>query len=834
MFNHKITLTLLVILVFLSNISAQEPRDPKLNISLSKFQYTPNQQLEGNIILSFNNPAENKNLELWLGGNSFKKPLMTILSELNHPFNASAKRTTLFDDANSIIFPALEQTIGFETSIGANNASIDILSPVLGTSSEGSYPKFSYMDIGADGSIEWKWLGSITTWSEFKGSIDLDTSQSTGSSSINEKKVYVCEIIDVPHEINEIKISAKFEILKPNTDMWAAMFIPSGTIDDNFEAGFIYPSCDLPDGTIGQKDWRECTINFENPNIVKEGKKLICIYAENSAIDGSDIFSVSTDSGVAGVSAVKCSLEEGKTICISKIKNYFIRASIPSYDGILSTQDAFERGLVKNSDGSDFVTEIKRYMGLLNIQCIKTSNGNCVVPLTVGAQSAGTMHIGAVKISIKSPGESDLANFRKLKIEPEIINKIDNQALANFTFSIPLSYFQNFTTQDVDNFLLIPFRVVYGLESDQEPIQIFKTVSGGITNETLSNTISSINDYNSDAEIRSILSFLTINTDTAKSTLSSLKTQLETLEANATIAQDVKSQKRNEILTDVQEARANIPQVFLFKNKVPFLPAIPPSRVNREKILPLSERTDDIERYILAIQSRMDIETKATAFKLITYSGTSIDKTFIVRKVSTSLPNSFLIEEIPSYIAADASSVDFGNNQNNVQVLDNNPLLIKMPLTSGQNTLAYMVNGDIVNQIGNIKTLVVSTEGITSSPTFQGPTCGDGACYPYLENEINCPADCAKKIPWTGITIVILVLVLGIYYINFYRGVGNIRSLLKKKGLFKTEVDKINLINYIHKAQKRTSIEKIRHILLSKGWTKKQVDYAIKKASEKK
>ena len=50
---------------------------------------------------------------------------------------------------------------------------------------------------------------------------------------------------------------------------------------------------------------------------------------------------------------------------------------------------------------------------------------------------------------------------------------------------------------------------------------------------------------------------------------------------------------------------------------------------------------------------------------------------------------------------------------------------------------------------------------------------------------------------------------------------------------FNSETDELNLVNYIKKAQKVSSKEKITKILLAKNWNKKQVEYSFKKAAKK-
>ncbi|MEK6825992.1 MAG: hypothetical protein AABX90_00005, partial [Nanoarchaeota archaeon] len=96
-----------------------------------------------------------------------------------------------------------------------------------------------------------------------------------------------------------------------------------------------------------------------------------------------------------------------------------------------------------------------------------------------------------------------------------------------------------------------------------------------------------------------------------------------------------------------------------------------------------------------------------------------------------------------------------------------------------------------------------------------------------LEDKLICPEDCSRKIPWITITIIVIILLLLLAYINFYKGKYSFQSFFNKRRLFKTEADKINLINYVERASTHMSFEKVKKILLSKGWDKDQINSAI-------
>lgn len=122
-------------------------------------------------------------------------------------------------------------------------------------------------------------------------------------------------------------------------------------------------------------------------------------------------------------------------------------------------------------------------------------------------------------------------------------------------------------------------------------------------------------------------------------------------------------------------------------------------------------------------------------------------------------------------------------------------------------------------------------QGITSSATeIPEYTCGDGICTVPLEDEVTCPEDCSEiefnKFPiFLG---ALIVLFIGIFYFNFYRGKADLRKLTKGRNPFKSDHDYKQVYNYIASALKiNMEIPEIVNKLYHKGWSKKQVVYTF-------
>lgn len=129
--------------------------------------------------------------------------------------------------------------------------------------------------------------------------------------------------------------------------------------------------------------------------------------------------------------------------------------------------------------------------------------------------------------------------------------------------------------------------------------------------------------------------------------------------------------------------------------------------------------------------------------------------------------------------------------------------------------------------------------------------CGDGLCSIIPSIGLNegeetdqyyCELDCkGKEPPLVWFLILAGILLLGIVYINFYRGPGNFQSIANKivykvfkRKLFVTDKDRVVLMRYIHDALKRGFNEDhIRIALARKGWNMKQLDAIFKDLKRK-
>lgn len=157
--------------------------------------------------------------------------------------------------------------------------------------------------------------------------------------------------------------------------------------------------------------------------------------------------------------------------------------------------------------------------------------------------------------------------------------------------------------------------------------------------------------------------------------------------------------------------------------------------------------------------------------------------------------------------------------------------------------IVYTVDGeDIMSAIEKSKTFVIpplDELGAVGTDILEyGFNCGNGVCDSG-EDKISCPDDCKVKYPIGFIIFLVVLTIIGIIYINFYRGKFSLKRLKKdikdvgkkkKTSLFKNEKDLINLSTYIKNSLKKgMTIQQIKYVLMQKGWTDSQINGAFKK-----
>ncbi len=164
---------------------------------------------------------------------------------------------------------------------------------------------------------------------------------------------------------------------------------------------------------------------------------------------------------------------------------------------------------------------------------------------------------------------------------------------------------------------------------------------------------------------------------------------------------------------------------------------------------------------------------------------------------------------------------------------------------SGSNKIVYALSDSDVLTATKIKTVLMPLSlsdievGTKKKVQFEDTfACGDGICKIGVEDELSCPQDCEKKIPWLIIISLIVIVLLIVFYLNFYHGPGNLQDLLKKKpkvsDYFKDPKTYNSLLTFTKNSlAKGLNENQIRTMLLNKKWKKEQIDFVIQEARKK-
>lgn len=141
--------------------------------------------------------------------------------------------------------------------------------------------------------------------------------------------------------------------------------------------------------------------------------------------------------------------------------------------------------------------------------------------------------------------------------------------------------------------------------------------------------------------------------------------------------------------------------------------------------------------------------------------------------------------------------------------------------------------------------LVGETKEVPSTVIYNGKQpvenlyfCGDKICTEPYEDKENCPLDCKKKTPVLLYALLVVLVLLGVYYFNFYKGKGNYRDLgnflaikIAGRRIFTNSSDLEKLDTYVKlKISQGFKEHDIKEALVKKGWTDKQIDFAFERA----
>ncbi|MFH0936100.1 MAG: hypothetical protein V1815_00280 [Candidatus Woesearchaeota archaeon] len=796
-----------------------------LKINLTETDYAPNESLSGSILLTLKNPISSETkVKLQLDENSYEIKFTDLLDQLNITYDTSETSSTPLNPSTTKIMTFPTQGIQDVAFLLPSDSEVEQISMTIeGLPQNSNYPTFPYIDINEDGYIEWQYFGNFLNWDEnyiYPKSLNLQSGEQI--IVIDSTQLY-CHVINLPNS-KDFKISAKYNKAEQIGDIKAAILsFPQNSIDQETIITTGINSCDLPEPST--LDWYSCNINF---NDVISGYYLLCVYniqtpeyidyyrliADKAPSQTAYICLTPDDNGVA-----ECNLIDSG--------NFLIRLNVGNYSKQLKTSIPLSSGFTQYS----FNESLNKYLG----ECSTIDGTNCIVPLKIHSSSAGKLVLSNLLIRYNNNGIKKEENtFYDSSSASSVIYKIDHSYLANTTINmtIPLSELdirtpyisKDYKEYDLDIYVTPNLHeskeiTVYASQGKAES-EIISTKNK--LNKLLTNQSSIINSLGYTSQIKSTLITLTNYQDQ----LDDLKKSNKTTE---------KKQNETEyIYKKINSLVEDLPQYIYGKGSLADTVSIEPNDVNQEIIL-----QDQTPEEIYFYQKTIKIESNIRSFEIEKFSGKKEEVTLIKKTINGNLKDGYIIEIIPKTIAQTASEITFLKDQ--PEIIENDPI-VKWPINTLNNEISYIVPGDVISYSDLLKTIIVPNE-LPKDAKFQAK-CGDSKCTYVivdgqkfaLEDKVTCPEDCSTKIPWIYIIIAALILILGIYYINFYEGKLSLKDLSNRtEKLFYSKTDEEKLIDYIKRSlEQKIPKHKINKALLEKNWTTKQISHAYKKLESKK
>ncbi len=747
-----------------------------------------------------------------------EKPLKVILDELSIPYEESGETITPTNPKSSItlIYPSAgQQQTALKLPAGAVIDSIEM--DIAGLQQASEYPYFPYMDVEGDGKKEWQHFGNLLGY--LPQNITPSGLSLTGAEGITKIKdsttnYFYCEQVSLPYA-KDFTIRTKYSLYdasRTGGDIKAVIL--TFTDPQTYDVSGGGNNCDLPESLTSI--WNSCAVHFDNPI---EGDALICIYNSNAGNSDQDFYKLSNDQSVKSTGFVCDQPISGSSACtkITSSDDFYILASPANYSRRLDSAVKFSAGFTQNP----IELALNSYL-----ESCPSTDSDCAVPIKIISGSKGQIKLSNLVVSYTIGSLSkEENNFYDVQYSPSKITSINDILLTQgANLSIPLDYFELSAPSPSLDFESYDLSVSLDSLSAVQTINVSKVFNASeLESTTKASAIKSRLEAISTRESE-LLKLTGIDLSASISELNDYQSQIDL------IVQSSKppSQKEAEIaaiLSSMESSLATIPVTVRPIESVTDIFAAEPDDITPEILLPNQNKLD-----LYNYQNEVSIKTSATNYELETYSGAKEAKTLIRHTVTANILDAYIIEVIPKSIAVDVNKITFSVNPDDV--INADPIVRWYYPSLATESISYLVNGNAMPYINNIKTIVVP-ENI---PIKQKAVCGDSNCSyvtvdgkrRYIETAETCPVDCKSKTPWGWIIFLLLILILGVYYINWYRGKYAFKEITG--GLFSSKTDFNNLYRYIQTAlQQKVPKEKIESKLIEKGWTKHQIAYVFRK-----
>ncbi len=858
-----------------------------ININLIKTDYGPGELFEGGFNFSFSQPlASNTPVVIDVDGDIiYEDTLINLISLTSSPETIPSTFSRSNADISFIVYDfsaAGEQTIA-AINLSEVTSITSINFNITGLPKGANYPNLPRIAIGEPNNIIWTYRGPLIN-NEF-GAMPrtyLNTLINNFESSIrgSSKDIY-CEKINIKAS-SKYKITARVKQLLTGSNLIASIST-SEYPETNCNPSAYTPSddtqcCILPTISSSYSD-RSCQVNRD---VTADGIAYLCLYA-NTGKSTDEYFMIasesdpSTDSGFYNGDLVKYDFfmwgeynkfltNLSKEINISGVEESFsdyldlvpitIKTNGPGKI-MLDKLDVFvDKGLpihIKKFTPIAYEAEkvkpdslTQRFEPLEMFTPLEYGDGK-TLKITIGADTK------SISFNIKEIPEA-IISFTPAKIKAN--QPVSFSAADSFSPALDktlVSY--DWTFGDGTNGTGVDLTHTYANTGEYNVTLLVKDSGGlegftiipitvGSLSESLDYTINTTAKFIANTRksfdespdyVKDTVSILQLNKllDDAETRLVLINDQYKgALGYNGTIKEGKLNEAQNSLLTLLDTVPANVKvDRFQYPANIINLNDIPGT-----SLLKLNQSVDEesFKQGLLNYQTDITINGEARLVHIRYLSGT--ENTFILVKKQV-VSSKSLSGKIYEYIKSNVEVKELLTE--GFEVVSANSLY-RWPI--GKN-IYYTLNSTDIGIATDLKTFVLpplkDLEIVGGAD--EGFDCGNSICN-YAEDEVSCPEDCKTKYPIGFVIFLIVLAIAGVYYINFYHGPFNfktikedLKKLFKKKpSLFKDKKDLISLITYIRKSVSRgLTSSQIKYILKQKGWTDPQIDEALKQAKVK-
>ncbi|MBS3144229.1 hypothetical protein J4208_01450 [Candidatus Woesearchaeota archaeon] len=810
-----------------------------VNLTLTDSSYPTQSSVLGTFSAQFDGPVDQQtDYYATLNNERYSLRLTQALTNQNISYLISSTAPEVESTASSttLLFPGRSTqhfTLRLPRSVTIQNLNLNI----HGLEEQGSYPSFLKMDANRDGQFEWEYLGIFADFNEtFTLPVGLQEQQEN-SADITEQPAYYCELMDLPRG-KDFLVSAKYLPLQSSSaaDLEIALFSVSGSGSTLTGVGGT-DVCDLEEFTASTAEYRDCHLTLDYP---VQGNHLVCVHNAGLNLPAATYYELSRDGDQN--SGYRCgAISNGRATCASQQGDFFIKLQNGIYDGELSRQVSLLEG------GPETLLRQK-----LNEQLRTcTAYGNfCYLTLDFMSETQGAIYLDNLDITYSDQGTLvHERNFYTLSSSTGALTHLAGVDLttSNYTLTLPLELLDILTpnltaTQTSRNYTL-----TVGLTpGPSTSTSLTVTSSNATTTSYTGNFTQDIVFYQelfTDllAEHELLLTVGGFKTK-IESTLQSLSRYVSLSTSTSNTTNTSLAQLEDEIMDSLD----SLPQYVASVGSVSFTPSASTSDFKDEYIYP-SQKTDANKQRLAYLQQQYAPEITATAVEVVDFTKHSTLFTVVQHSTSALSGAGKMITIFPASFASSLSAVSF--TEDPTTTLSTSPLTVSWNAADLPATMTYVVKGNLLSASEDLRVLFVP-ETIPQQTEQPRTTCGDGVCSVLvsdgqkiaLEDSDSCPADCGGTgdVPWTWIIVFLVIAIVAYYYFGgMYKGPGNFQEVLQrmKKSrsttsspkLFTSSNDETNLRTYVQNALKKGATkEAITSTLLSRGWTKQQVDAIVK------